>query len=432
MRIGIRREDKSPWEARIPVVPSHFEGLRREGIEIEVQPSQQRIYTDDELRAAGARVTEDLSGCGVIFGVKEIPTHLFEPDKTYVFFSHTIKGQAYNMPMLRRMMELGCSLIDYERIVDDEGRRLVSFSRFAGMAGMIDSLWAYGQRLGLEGRLTPLARFRQALTYDSLRDAQNHLKEIAQEFRAEMNRSSQGLTIALTGMGRVARGALEVARYLEPNLLVPSELGRSSSGPGFHLVLFDVPDLVERVEGGEVDTEEYRAHPERYRGVFARALPYIDLLVNGIYWEDRYPRLVTEADIQSLWSAQEPRLKVIGDISCDIRGSIEVTLQACDPGQPTFVYEVETGAARVGFEGRGPVVMATDILPTELPREASYAFSEALVDLVKALAAADPRGPLESWNLPPELERAVILHQGRLTPEYMYLNDHLHRDQLSP
>jgi alpha-aminoadipic semialdehyde synthase len=119
MKVGIRREDKSPWEARIPLVPEHVRALTSGGVPIHVQPSGQRVVGEAELRAAGAEVTEDLSGCGVILGVKEIPLEVFERRKTYVFFSHTIKGQAYNMPMLRRMMELECSLIDYERIVDD-------------------------------------------------------------------------------------------------------------------------------------------------------------------------------------------------------------------------------------------------------------------------------------------------------------------------
>lgn len=421
MKIGIRREDKSPWEARVPLVPMHIAELVAAGIEVKAQPSEQRVYTDAELLAAGAVITEDLSDCGVILGVKEIPTRVFERDKTYVFFSHTIKGQSYNMPMLRRMMELRCNLIDYERIVDDEGRRLVSFSRFAGMAGMIDTLWIYGRRLAHLGRPTPLLELKQALAYPSLRDAQAHLHEVARQCSAPGS-GLGSVVIGLTGMGRVARGALEVARHLEPSLVPPDRLGEWPLGSGFHLVIFDVADLVERVDGGAVDTQEYRAHPERYRSAFPRSLPHLDLLVNGIYWEPKYPRLVTREDVLRLYRAPTPpRLSVIGDVSCDIEGSIEVTVRACDPGHPCYVFDVDEEAAVDGIEGRGPVIMATDILPTELPREASFAFSETLVELAPALAGAHPALPLNAWGLPLALERAVILHHGALTPEYAYL-----------
>lgn len=423
MRIGIRREDKSIWEARIPIVPEHIAKLAAQGIEVKVQPSEQRIFPDSELSAAGAILSEDISDCGVVLGVKEIPLDVFRPETTYVFFSHTIKGQAYNMPMLEKMMELGCNLIDYERIADEDGRRLVSFSRFAGLAGMIDSLWVLGRRFEALGRETPLLEVKQALEYASLEEAQAHLLSVSERFADEVE---EPVVLAVTGMGRVARGALEVARYLFPHLVAPGSLGKRALNRGFNLVLFDVPDLVERLDGGRVDTQEYRAHPERYRSAFAKALPHIDLLINGIYWEPEYPRLITKKDVEAMWAdGVTPRLQVIGDVSCDIEGSVEVTVKACDPGNPCFVWDVERGAEVDGIEGRGPVVMATDILPTELPREASFAFSETLVDMAPTLAAADPSLPLHAWGLPAELERAVILHHGKLTPNYAYLEPFL-------
>jgi len=96
-------------------------------VEVWLQPSEIRVFSEEEYVRAGARVQEDLSPCPVIFAVKEIPQDFFEPGKTYVFFSHTIKGQPYNMPMLKRMLELGCTLIDYEKVTDERGRRLIFF-----------------------------------------------------------------------------------------------------------------------------------------------------------------------------------------------------------------------------------------------------------------------------------------------------------------
>ena len=137
--IGIRYEDKYVMERRVPLVPQHLKRLiKDEGIEIFVETSAKRVFSDEEFEKIGAHVTDDLSNCPVIFGVKEVPIPLLEPEKTYIFFAHVIKGQPHNMPMLRKLMELKCNLIDYERVVDELGRRLIFFGRYAGLAGMIN------------------------------------------------------------------------------------------------------------------------------------------------------------------------------------------------------------------------------------------------------------------------------------------------------
>jgi len=170
--IGIRREDKSIWERRVPIIPEHVRQLREEhSIEVRVQPSEIRVFQDEEFAQAGAWVEEDLSPCPVVFAVKEIPSHFFHPGHTYVFFAHVIKGQPYNMSMLRRLLELGCQLIDYEKVTDERGRRLIFFGRHAGLAGMIDTLWALGQRLNWEDIPNPFSDLHQACQYDSLAQA---------------------------------------------------------------------------------------------------------------------------------------------------------------------------------------------------------------------------------------------------------------------
>jgi len=148
--IGIRREDKNKWERRAPLVPTDASDLQTKGgMRFLVQHSALRVYTDDEYRSAGVEVNEDLGPASVILAIKEIPTHLLLPGKTYVFFAHVVKGQPHNMPMLRRLMELGCSLVDYEKITDDQKRRLIFFGRHAGYAGMIETLRCLGQRLAV-------------------------------------------------------------------------------------------------------------------------------------------------------------------------------------------------------------------------------------------------------------------------------------------
>src|SRR5262245_24933788 len=124
--IGIRREDKNRWERRVPLTPEHVASLvEHHGVEVRVQPSSVRIHPDDAYRRAGATIGEDLSGCRAVLGVKEIPPDKLIPGAAHLFFAHVIKGQPANMPLLRRMLELGCSLVDYERVADSRGRRLI-------------------------------------------------------------------------------------------------------------------------------------------------------------------------------------------------------------------------------------------------------------------------------------------------------------------
>jgi alpha-aminoadipic semialdehyde synthase len=154
-------------------------------------------------------------------------------------------------------------------------------------------------------------------------------------------------------------------------------------------------------------------------------VPHLTVLVNGIYWTDAYPRLVTRDLLRQLWAGGPPRLRVIGDISCDVEGAIECTLKCTEPGEPVFVYDPLTGDVTDGYAGRGVVVMAVDILPSELPREASEDFGRILIPFLPAIAQADYDRPFEDLALPPEIKRAVIAHRGELAPDYDYLQDYL-------
>jgi alanine dehydrogenase len=174
------------------------------------------------------------------------------------------------------------------------------------------------------------------------------------------------------------------------------------------------------------DLQDYYNHPEKYRGVFQRYVPHLTVLVNAIYWTDRYPRLVTKAYLRDLFAGQKaPLLRVIGDISCDVEGAIECTVRSTEPGDPIYVYNPATGETVDGREGPGVVVMAVDILPSELPREASADFSRILKPFIPAIAQCNFRTPFQECNLPPEIKRAVIAYQGQLTPGYQYIQEFL-------
>ncbi len=430
--IGIRREDKSPWERRTPITPTAAQKLAEQGIQVFVQPSPTRAYRDDEFLAAGAVLQEDLTACPVVFGVKEIPPACFRPGGTYVFFAHVIKGQPHNMPMLRRMLELGCTLIDYERVTDEKGRRLIFFGRHAGLAGAIETLWALGKRLAWRGVKTPFARLRHAWEYHDLAEAQAEIAKIGSLIREEgLPEAVAPLTVGVTGYGNVGKGAWEILNLLPVQVIEPPELAAITAGSGAsrHVVYgatFREEHMVAPRDDLEpFDCQRYYECPDNFRPIFEGFLPHLTVMINGIYWDARYPRLVTRAGLRRLAEAGPLRLQVIGDISCDIEGSVEITVKTTDPGQPVFVYNPLTGTVQDGYEGEGVVVMAVDILPSELPRDASESFSAALLAYVPAIAAADYTVPFQELALPPEIKRAVIAHRGELTPAYRYLEQYL-------
>jgi alpha-aminoadipic semialdehyde synthase len=433
MRIGIRREDKNEWEKRVPLTPAAVGALVADGIDVVIQPSDIRIYPDAEYTAAGATVQEDLSDCPLVFAVKEIPQELFQPDTAYVFFSHTIKGQEANLPMLKRLMDLKCHLFDYERVADEQGRRLIFFGRFAGVAGMIDTFWALGRRFEWERRPNPFVEVKPAHAYGSTAAAKAHISQLAKNVTAAgLPRPVAPLVVGFAGYGNVSQGAQEIFDLWPHEEIKPEELAsrwEEISGRTDRLfkVVFKEEHLVEpREAGATFELQDYYDHPEKYRGRFEGYLDDLSVLVNCIYWEPRYPRLVTCDEVRQRYTGPErPRLRVIGDISCDIEGSIECTVAATDPGQPVYVYIPTTEEVRLGWEGHGPVIMAVDNLPCELASDASETFSEFLLPFVPRLVQADYSAEFAALNVPAEFKRAMILHGGELTGPYTYMRDFL-------
>lgn len=431
--IGIRREDKNKWERRVPLVPAHVRQLVEEGVRVIVQPSAIRVFTDDEYRQAGAEIQESLSPCSVVFAVKEIPIELLEEGKTYVFFSHVIKGQLHNMPMLQRIIDGGSSLIDYEKVTDEKNRRLIFFGTFAGYAGMIDTLHALGQRLKVEGIETPFKKIRMAHTYPTLTAAEDHIWSIGEEIaRDGLPDALTPMIFGFTGYGHVSTGAQDVFDHLPFGVMTPQELlacdMSSLSRRKIYKVVFREEDMVTPATPGvSFDVAEYyRTNPGQYVGAFDRYLPRLSVLVNGIYWDKRYPRWITRDDARRLYGGgKQPLLRVIGDISCDLDGGIEFTSMATEPDQPTFVYLPEEDRAVDGFAGHGPVVMSIDNLPCELPREASEFFSRVLLPYVESIRLANLSASLEVDGLPEEIRKAVIVYHGELTPGFRYLTEFL-------
>ena len=432
-RIGIRREDKNRWERRAPLTPDHVAELVHEhGLEVVVEPSEHRAFPDDAYVASGARLSDDLSDCPLIFGVKEIPSSKLQTQRAYLYFSHVIKGQPQNMPMLRSVLDQRCTLIDYELIVNRKGRRLIFFGRHAGYAGAIDSLWALGQRLDAEGFKTPLSTIQLAHEYDTLEDALQGIREAGDRIRKEkLPDNLHPIVVGFTGEGNVSGGAQEIFDRLPIETITPEELPELMSEPlrarrRIFKLLLPPPLTVDRIGGGDFNWDEYVQHPEKYEANMSRWLEHLTVLVHGIYWEPRFPRIVTRQWVQEHWAQHEqPKLRVIGDIACDIEGSIEVTLESTTPGDPVYVYEPERNEIVRGVRGHGPVIMAVDNLPCELPVEASDHFGDALLRFVPFMARCDWSKPLDQLELPTEIRNAIIAHDGELSPPWKHLEKHL-------
>jgi saccharopine dehydrogenase (NAD+, L-lysine forming) len=428
--IGIRREDKNPWERRVPIIPVHAREIMRDlPVEVWVQPSSIRIFADEDYRKEGAKISENLSPCSIVLAVKEIPLDFFEDEAAYVFFSHTIKGQPHNMPMLKRMMERRCTLIEYEKIVDQQGRRLVFFGRQAGEAGMIDTLWALGQRLKLEGIKSPFSELHKTIDYRSLVEAKESIKRAGWEiYKHGLDSSLLPLIFGFAGYGHVSQGAQEIFDLLPFEEIEPARLSefiekKKYSDKRIYKTVFKEEDMVKPKSAKEkFDLQDYYEHPERYKPVLEKSIPYLTVFVNAIFWSPRYPRFVTKRFLKTLYTGEEkPRLRVIGDISCDVDGGVECTVACTNPAEPIFTYDVLEDTAKEGFTGRGPVVMAVDNLPAEISLESSVYFSQTLLPFMPGLAAADFSRDFGHCHLPLPLRKAVILFRGKLTADYEYM-----------
>jgi len=431
--LGIRREDKNRWEQRVPLTPQHVMELKeKHGIETFIQPSDVRVFSEDDYRKVGAHVQYSLTPSSVILAVKEIPVELFEKGKTYVFFSHTIKGQKHNMPMLKKMMEMGCTLIDYERIVDAKGKRLVFFGRFAGLAGMVDTLWTFGHRLKWEHIESPFNKIKQTIHYNDLQDIKKHFISVGKDIKTKgLPQILTPLIIGFAGYGNVSMGAQEILDMLPIKEIKPEEIGsvyKTPSNKIVYKVIFKEEHMVQPVVSGkQFDLNEYYSHPEKYSPIFEHYIPSLSILMNCIFWNTQYPRILTKKFLKKSFEKKEQlHLKVVGDISADVKGAIEFTEKTTSPDCPVFVYDPNTDTIEDGYEGDGIVVMAVDNLPCELPLESSQAFGETLLRFIPEIMKAD--FTFDDFNrvvLPPEIKNAVILYQGKLTSAYRYINKYL-------
>jgi saccharopine dehydrogenase (NAD+, L-lysine forming) len=338
-----------------------------------------------------------------LLGIKEVPVNQLIANKTYLFFSHTIKKQKQNRKLLQSIVEKKIRLIDYETLTNDKGWRIIGFGRHAGIVGAHYALLMWGKRKD-----------------------QYHLKKAADcldysEMTAQYKNISMGnLKILLTGGGRVAGGSAEVLEKAAVQRISPSDYLHS----GFHnqavFTQIDVDLMYRHKKGKEFDFQHFFRYPEEYENNMQAYLSETDILINAIYWDPRAPVLFNKKDL----TANKFRIQSIADISCDIEGSVPLTVRASTIADPVYGINKYSLEECPPYSKDGIDIMAVDNLPNELPRDASDTFGKTLTADVLPLLIHTPHDPI--------LQRACIAENGTLTETYAYLEDYLNEKKQNP
>ncbi len=390
-KIGLIREGKVPADNRVALTPTQCQWVEKNlHIQVSVQHADDRCFTDKEYETAGIEVTEDISDCDVLLGIKEVPEHMLIDKKIYLFFSHTKKLQAYNRGMFRAMMQKNITLIDYECLEHADGTRLIGFGFFAGVVGAHNGMMAYGARNGkfTLGRVYKQRNFQQLIhTYFGLK--------------------LPNVKIAVTGSGRVAHGILEIMNLMEVHEVEPDEfLGGLFTYPVY--VHLKGQDLYRSKVTGKYSRKEFHEDPQNFDCLFKDYLPETDILMNGVYWESGIPRLFEMTDL----AAGNFRITTIADISDDPNGSVPCNLGDATISDPVYGVDKKTLEKTRPYLDGSIDVMAVGNLPNELPRDASRYFGEQLIkfilgDMLKGGSAT--------------IAKATILDEGQLTNEFAYM-----------
>jgi saccharopine dehydrogenase (NAD+, L-lysine forming) len=398
IKIGLIREGKTPPDKRVAFTPLQAEEIEQRFPHVKVvcQQSEVRCFKDGEYKELDIEIVSDVSDCDILMGIKEVPIPNLIAEKTYLFFSHTLKKQPYNRKLLQEALKKKIRLIDYETLKDNQGNRLVAFGRFAGIVGAFNGLWTYGKRF-------KLFDLRRAFECFDINDLKLELRKV----------KLPAIKIVLTGAGRVGKGAMETLDTVGI---------RKVNSRDFLTQKFDKPvyaqlssaDYHTRIKGGHFNREEFHLHPEEYQSRFSDFTKVADILLAGAFWNPTAPKLFTREDML----AKDFKIKVIADITCDINGSIPSTKKASTIVEPLYDYNAQSDLTFPPLSDSANItVMAVDNLPCELPRSASEEFGRDLIDrILKPLLVEDTEGIIA---------RATMAEDGKLTPRFSYLQDYV-------
>ncbi|XP_054475629.1 alpha-aminoadipic semialdehyde synthase, mitochondrial [Anoplopoma fimbria] len=437
--MAIRREDVNPWERRAPLAPKHVKELTTAGVKVLLQPSNRRAIHEKYYIGAGAVVREDLSEASLIIGVKRPPEEKIIPRKTYAFFSHTIKAQEANMGLLDDLLKKEVRLIDYEKMVDANGFRIVAFGHWAGIAGMINILHGLGLRFLALGHHTPFMHIGMAHNYRNVSQAIQAVRDCGYVISMGLMPKSIGpVTFCFTGTGNVSKGAQDILNELPVEYVEPHELKDVSETGDMTKVYATVLSRhhhLMRKSDGIYDPMEYEDHPELYTSHFRTSVaPYTTCLINGIYWDPQTPRLLRRLDAQKLMRplktapattegspALPHRLLAICDISADTGGSIDFMNECTTIDKPFCMYDADQHIDHDSVEGNGILMCSIDNLPAQLPIGATEYFGDRLFPYLWEMLPSDATRPLDEEEFSPQVRDAVITSNGVLTPKFEYI-----------
>jgi len=397
MKFGIIKERKNPPDRRVVFSPNELAKLKQTYHDaiVEVESSDIRIFSDVQYKSMGITVTDDVSGSDVLFGVKEVPVENLIPNKAYFFFSHTIKKQPYNQKLLKAILEKNIDLYDHETIVDDQNRRLIGFGKYAGMVGVYNGIRAFG----IKFELFKLPKAETLAGKDALI---MHLKRL----------NLPALKFVLTGTGKVGSGAKEILDAIKvKEITIENYLTKNYAQPVY--VQLDVLEYNKRIDGEVIDFRDFVAHPDEYVSDFEKFTKVSDIYFAGHFYATGAPMILT----REMLNASDCKLKVVADISCDVKGPIACTLRSSTIEEPIYGYfPLEDREVEV-FHPAAVVVMAVDNLPCEIPKDASEGFGEQFMEhVIPAFFNGDKDGILQ---------RAKITENGKLTERFAYLQDYV-------
>ncbi|MDF1546509.1 MAG: NAD(P)-dependent oxidoreductase [Bacteroidales bacterium] len=397
-KVGILRETKTPPDRRVAIPPKQAVELLKkfQNVEIFVQPSDIRAYSDQEYKELGLSLQEDLTNCDILIGVKEVKISALIPNKTYMFFSHTAKKQVYNRNLLQAIIANKIKLIDYEYLTDIQGIRLVAFGRWAGIIGAYNAILGYGIRTGM---------------YQIQRAHECHDMD---EFFAELDKVKlPNLKLLISGGGRVAHGAMEVLDHLDIKKVSPQDFLRNSYDQPVYAQI-DPWHYVRRKDGDQFDLEHFAKHPVEYESTFLPFSKVTDVFIACHFWDPQSPVFMTLEDMQ----APDFKMKLIADVSCDVHGPIPSTLRASTINEPFYGFDPKSGKESDAFDKNNITIMAVDNLPGEAPRNASISFANDLIDKVMpSLFGNDPEDIIK--------RASITSLEGNLTERFSYLENFL-------
>jgi alanine dehydrogenase len=397
MKFGIIKERKNPPDRRVVFSPEALVRFKQSypEAEINVESSDIRIFKDEQYADLGFNVTTDVSDCEVLFGVKEVPIEALIPNKKYFFFSHTIKKQPYNRKLLAAVLEKNIELYDHETIVDEKGKRLIGFGRYAGIVGAYNAFRAFGIKF-------ELFNIPKAETLSG--------KEVLVE---KLKRQIlPPIKIVLTGHGKVGNGAKEILDAMKlKEVSVENYLTKNYSEPVYTQI--DIADYNKRKDGKPFDKNDFYKNPLEYTSDFERFTKVSDLFIAGHFYGNDAPVILS----QEMLKANDCKIKVVADVSCDVDGPIACTIKASTIAEPLFGYLPSEHKEVDVFHPAAIVVMSVDNLPCELPKDASEGFGEMFLNYVIPAFFNEDKDRI--------LQRAKITENGKLTERFQYLQDYV-------